>query len=67
MTEDLPAICLGCGRINVNGQWINSEYYFNYFEIRRKLDDVGRYCPECTEKFKKQYQELKRNYQLLRN
>ena len=67
MQKDLPTICFGCGRINVNEEWIDGESFSNYSEIRMKIEDIGRYCPDCTEYFKKEYQRLKREYQLLRN
>lgn len=67
MTEDLPTICLGCGRIEINGQWVEGESFSNYSEIRMKIEDIGRYCPECTEYFKKEYKRLKNEYAALRN
>jgi len=67
MTEDLPTICAGCGRIEVDGKWIEGESFSGYHETRRKLEDVNRYCPQCTEYFKKEYKRLKDAYKLLRN
>lgn len=67
MPEDLPSICAGCGRIEVNGEWIDGESFSDYYERRRKLEDVNRYCPECTESFKKEYSKLKNEYAALRN
>lgn len=67
MEKNLQTICLGCGRINVNGEWIDGESFSDYSEIRRKIEDINMYCPECTEYFKKEYQKLKNQYSLLRN
>lgn len=68
MSEDLSTICAGCGRIEVDGKWIEGESFSDYYSRRRKLEDLNKeYCPECTEYFKKEYKRLKDAYKLLRN
>jgi hypothetical protein len=40
-------ICLGCERINVDGNWQDRDTYSDYYDLIRthKLNDA--YCPDC--------------------
>jgi hypothetical protein len=65
-TEDLVTMCCNCKKIKIGNLWIDEEH--PSYELLSKRPNLKKdYCSECTEKFRKEYRELKHQYGLLRN
>ena len=67
MENNLLTICSKCEKIKLNKQWFDRDSYSDYDNQIKTHNLKYGYWPECVEFYQREYQELKKMYQSLRN